>query len=927
MAEKKKTSQTAKRSPSAARKPKKNTKTSRNAKKSPTGVSFFVVPLVMIILAVVTVICLAGGKNAGAVGEWYGKILLGLFSVSSYLLPVYFTMFGIFYRRLAEDDIIGREVGLICVDQLLFAMLSHVFFGGEHTLDAKILFEAGIDRRGGGLIGSLPGELLWRGLNICMPIILIGALVILIPLTLGFTPHSIITSIGALINGRREDAADRREERSRLAAEERLRAERQAGIVRSGKYPKGTNDMPIPMDIEIGEDRPAKRKTRNIDIEDDPASKLTDEEKPAKKRTKDAKDTKSHKLPGSDRIDLFDENDTPAEDVSPDPEAYDVPPESYESDIPADADDPEGEFDNLDEYIPGTDDGSPEEESATVLNDVFGESEDDALLRSLHEMYGDPDSADGEVELDIKRRKVTVVPSSYTENATDNADEAESEAEADAYVLPPVDLLTDDPGRHDPNIAREVAENARKLTDALKEFNVNATVQNTAHGPTVTRYELTLQSGTRVRTIANLSDDISLSLAAPGSIRIEAPIPGKSAVGIEVPNQSRDTVYLRSLIDDAAFAKDARLWVALGADVAGAGVYFDIAKMPHLLIAGATGMGKSVCINCLIMSLLYRAKPDEVKLILVDPKRVEFKPYEGLPHLLVPVVSDPKKAAGALSWAVSEMERRFGLIEEVGARDIAGYNRAASKSAEAREILPHIVIIIDELADLMMTAKDAVESSICRIAQKARAAGMHLVIGTQRPSVDVITGLIKSNIPSRISCTVSSQIDSRTIIDRAGAERLLGKGDMLFNPVGAQKPLRVQGAFVSDEEVEAVVEFIKNQSVPETAASNSDEVMAQIEREAARCDTGKKGGASSLASPDDGEDDPMLPDALQLAVESGKISTSLIQRRLSLGYGRAAKIIDRMEQLGYVGAPDGQRPREVLITAEQFLEMKLKRDE
>ena len=346
--------------------------------------------------------------------------------------------------------------------------------------------------------------------------------------------------------------------------------------------------------------------------------------------------------------------------------------------------------------------------------------------------------------------------------------------------------------------------------------------------------------------------------------------------------------------------------------------------MPHLLIAGATGMGKSVCINSLIVSLLFNATPDEVKLILIDPKKVELNIYNGIPHLLVPVVSDPKKAAGSLSWAVSEMERRFGLIESVGVRDVNMYNKVTANDPQY-EFLPYIVIIIDELADLMMTAPDDVEESVCRLMQKARAAGMHVIIGTQRPSVDVITGLIKANIPSRIAFTVASQVDSRTIIDRAGAESLIGRGDMLYMPVGASKPIRVQGAYVSEEDVEEIVTFIKKMNC-ETEVKYADDVMEQIEKEAAKCGMGNKKAAGGAAAEATGDDDPMLRDALQLAVNSGKISTSLIQRRLSLGYGRAAKLIDRMEQLGYVSAPDGQKPREVLISKEQFMEMVLKND-
>ncbi len=492
------------------------------------------------------------------------------------------------------------------------------------------------------------------------------------------------------------------------------------------------------------------------------------------------------------------------------------------------------------------------------------------------------------------------------------------------YIFPPIDLLTEDMDKPSDNIREELQENAIKLVETLKSFNVKTKIEDISRGPTITRYELQPEPGTKVRSITNLVDDIALNLATTG-VRIEAPIPGKAAVGIEVPNKKQFTVHLRSLIEMEAFqTAKSRLTVCLGENVAGEAVYFDIAKMPHLLIAGATGMGKSVCINSLITSILYKAKPDEVKLILIDPKKVELSIYNGIPHLIVPVVSEPKKAAGSLSWAVTEMERRFGLIEAVGVRDIKMFNEV-TKNDPDYEFMPQIVIIIDELADLMMTAPDDVEESICRLAQKARAAGMHLIIGTQRPSVDVITGLIKANIPSRIAFTVSSQVDSRTIIDKAGAENLIGRGDMLFNPVGAQKPMRVQGAFVSETDVEEVVSYVKNMNAQN--GSYSDEVLAQIEHEAARCGMGKKGAAAAAGDMEDSEEeDPMLRSAIEVAVNEGKISTSLIQRRLSLGYGRAAKLIDRMEQMGYVSAPDGNKPREVLITKQEFMELVLKEE-
>jgi len=489
------------------------------------------------------------------------------------------------------------------------------------------------------------------------------------------------------------------------------------------------------------------------------------------------------------------------------------------------------------------------------------------------------------------------------------------------YRFPPITLLAPPEKKKNEDVGAELRANAQKLVDTLKSFHVNVTVSSVSRGPTITRYELIPEAGTRVRSIANLVDDISLSLATSG-IRIEAPIPGKAAVGIEVPNKSVSTVTLRELIENKTFSEaKSKLAVCLGKDVGGAPIVFDIAKMPHLLIAGATGMGKSVCINSIITSILYKATPDEVKLILIDPKKVEFNIYNGIPHLQIPVVSEPKKAAGALHWAVTEMERRYELIEEVGARKIEPYNEIARE--RGLEVLPYTVIIIDELADLMMTAPDAVEDSICRLAQKARAAGMHIIIGTQRPSVDVITGLIKANIPSRIAFTVASQVDSRTIIDIAGAEKLIGRGDMLYYPVGLSKPMRAQGAFVSEDEVEQITAFVK-QAVGETEYDS--DIIESIEREAqAIGQSGKKSGGETTA--DDGAGDAKLRDALEIATDLGKISTSLLQRKLSIGYGRAAKIIDIMEARGFVSAPDGQKPREVLITKTQFREMVVNNDE
>ena len=482
--------------------------------------------------------------------------------------------------------------------------------------------------------------------------------------------------------------------------------------------------------------------------------------------------------------------------------------------------------------------------------------------------------------------------------------------EDEHYEFPPVQLLSEGEKKSVKGGKKAVTDTAAKLQKTLYSFGVSAKVENVSVGPAITRYELKPAEGVRVSKIANLADDIALNLAAE-TIRIEAPIPGKQAVGIEIPNKENEIVHLRDIIDCSKFIEHkSKLAFALGKDVAGEEVVTDIAKMPHVLIAGATGSGKSVCINTLIASIIYKAKPSEVKLVMVDPKVVELSVYNGIPHLLIPVVTDPKKAAGALAWAVQEMENRYSLFASKNVRDIKGYNEELDKEGST-EKLPQIVIIIDELADLMMVSSKEVEDSICRLAQKARAAGMHLVIATQRPSVDVITGIIKANIPSRISFAVSSQVDSRTILDMAGAEKLLGKGDMLFYPAGAAKPTRVQGAFISDKEVEKVVDFVKANG----EATYNDDILEQIEK-ANSTDKERE------EQENDDDTDPLLMEAIEVVVETGQASTSFIQRRFKVGYARAGRIIDQMEERGIISGFQGSKPREVLMSKERWQELK-----
>lgn len=506
------------------------------------------------------------------------------------------------------------------------------------------------------------------------------------------------------------------------------------------------------------------------------------------------------------------------------------------------------------------------------------------------------------------------------------------------YNYPPIKLLDPSMDTEGSSAMLEMQNNATKLVDTLKSFGVNATITNICRGPSVTRYELQPAAGVKISKITNLSDDIALNLAAKG-VRIEAPIPGKAAIGIEVPNKVTSMVSLRELIDSDEFkGSSSKLSCVLGRDISGEVVVTDLSKMPHLLIAGTTGSGKSVCVNSLLMSILYKATPDEVKILLIDPKMVEFSKYKGIPHLLVPVVSDAKKAAGALNWAVSEMLNRYKLFSEYDCKDINSYNVLIEKNLRyieenktedgeevcmevgglpvAKEKLPQIVIAIDELADLMMAAPSEVEDAICRLAQMARAAGMHLIIATQRPSVNVITGVIKANIPSRIALKVSSNIDSRTILDASGAEKLIGRGDMLFSPVGASQPTRVQGCFARDEEIERVTGYIKKSH----DAQYNAEVEERIRKIAAE-ELGKdaKGSANNAAS-DNPDVDSLMEEAIKVVVEAGQASTSLLQRRLKVGYARAGRMIDDMEQMGIVGPHQGSKARDVLLTYNEWLE-------
>ena len=848
-----------------------------------------VVPYICIVLGLILAICfikarfMGEGEDAGILVYYPQLLLTGLLGTSAFFIPVALAYLGVLWagihfkeatitkkrsdeERKKELDEDKKSTKLKTVLSSVFVLLMAVLLGSfsdPSSVDLGEFWTAGSESfLSGGMIGGTIGWLFnWALGGILIPaIILILGLVACFMFIIGITPDYIAQKIRLRRELRAEEMGEDTESDRDTLRYEKMRAK----------------------ELE----RMEKRKLRQAELEQ---KKALEEEENEKALAAMAGVAAASTLRSTSQ-------NAPLED-------------------------------DMDDLLDGIGESTIEEPTLTPLN----VTPDTTAAAMATDFGGDPiiDGNSVSAEDLMKNIKpeadIALGEISSEELGEDLANVAPEEGDSTSleeivtpYVFPPVDILSPNKNPVDTDITAELQENAKILMETLKSFKVNIREVSYSRGPTITRYELKPEVGTRVRAIANLVDDIALSLATTG-VRIEAPIPNKAAVGIEVPNRNRATVYLRDLIENSKFTDaKSKLTACLGMDVGGNPVYFDVSKMPHLLIAGTTGSGKSVCINTIILSILYKSRPDEVKLILVDPKQVEFTVYENIPHLYCPIVSEPKKAAGALASAVSEMERRFELIKEVGVRNIEAYNEAVANDPE-KEYMPKMVIIIDELADLMMTARDEVETSICRLAQKARAAGIHVILGTQRPSVDVITGLIKANIPSRIACTVTSQVDSRTIIDVGGAENLIGYGDMLFAPVGSSKPTRVQGAFVSDGEVERIVSFIKENN---SSVKYNKAFIESMEENAKNCGMSKKGASSQSddfeSSGDSG--DSKFNDAVRLAIEQGKISTSLMQRKLGVGYGRAAKIIDRMEELGYVSAPDGTKPRRVLITMQEYME-------
>lgn len=912
-----------------------------------------IIPYIIVVFALVLAVCFIFDGAVGVVGNGVKMLFSGLISGAAYTLPLFMIYHAVMYRSDKEKGLLAKKIICSSVTLVLIAVLMHLFAGGEDTFNMKTLYGDGLLYKGGGAVGGFFGVLMKKGFGIIGTLVIVVAvLIVFVLLMFNKTPRDLIILIAYKIKVAYEaNVENRRQARETRTTVKNIVEPRTkyTGGAKSEKYDEDDDIVSAPPKKQ--ENSASVYRIKNVSrgkFNPDYAEQYTDSESAGYDEAETVKsaETVSDNKKNSQADDrnvieerIFDEvMRRTRERLSDSGTAYDGTSVVDDSIF---ADKQSGSENGDYTLTPVNKNGKlAEDEINDILSEeldlrnIFANPDDVSLIDKISEADVTPildddyyDEFSYDIEIPAEKSRVKQPMSSRTPSPAASPIEQLPPEPVKEYEFPTIGFLKRDISLKDENIRDELQENAVKLVETLKSFKVATKISDISRGPTITRYELTPEAGTRVRSISNLVDDIALNLASPG-IRIEAPIPGKAAVGVEVPNKVPATVYIRDLIESPSFKdSQSKLTVALGEDVAGSPIYLDIAKMPHLLVAGATGMGKSICINSIIVSLLYKAKPDEVKLILIDPKKVELTMYNGIPHLLVPVVNDPKKAAGSLHWAVTEMERRFDLIESVGMRDVKNYN-AVTKNDPEKEFLPQIVIIIDELADLMMTAPDDVEESICRLAQKARAAGMHLIIATQRPSVDVITGLIKSNIPSRIAFTVASQIDSRTIIDMGGAEKLIGRGDMLYNPVGASKPIRVQGSYVGEEELESIIDFLKSD---DKAVIYSDEVIDQIEKEAQRCgQLGKKGSGSSSnnsdSGGDDGEADPMLKSAIELAIESGKISTSLIQRRLSLGYGRAAKLIDKMEQLGYVSPPEGQKPRNVLITKQQYMEMML-RDE
>ncbi len=905
-----------------------------------------IMPAVMLALCAFVGICIYTGLSVGVIGSWISFLLFGLFGFTAYFVPFLFLLLAVFWQKDVRESTLGRKAIFGTVVLLLVSVLFYTFGVVEEKKYAFSEFwQMGLNKQGGGVLGNTVGV----ALNFCVAkpgtiIISVLALLLFAVLFFNFRPKYVAEAVRRSMQKMKEkrEEAKAQAQATREKAEERKRERREnaeedfyakKAVVTTAVVPHEATPKQKPRDSFLvnhdGETtpKPVTRSFFDAAAEDE---NWTTRENVAVAPV----------APATFEDDFF--NDSP---VSPDlllGEEIEVPiisqqgvtgstPPSVSSDIVKDKD-----------KITVVSDKPIPERPLSSVRDVrsFADTEDessvsdseDALYVSaedeMNETENDFGAEEQEQEDKLIINKAHTIEHLGADTFIDETDELYKSRNPDTffYSFPPLSLLHEDDATNQEDSDQEITEKASRLKKTLESYGVQAEIKCISRGPRLTRYELVPREGVRIRAVENLVDEIAMNLEAV-SVRIEAPIPGKAAIGVEVPNVKYSTVRLRGLLDTDTF-RDApgKTTVCLGVDVVGVPVFADLDKMPHLLVAGATGMGKSVCINSILISLLYKARPDEVKLILIDPKKVEFKSYYNIPHLLVPVVTEPQKAAGALSWAVNEMERRYDIIERTGVRNIKAYNATLADHPE-REKIPQIVIVIDELHDLMLQARDAVEDSIARIAAKARAAGILLIIGTQRPSVNVITGVIKANIPSRIAFHVASQVDSRTILDAVGAEKLLNDGDMLFLSPGMKMmtPKRVQGAFLDDDEVTRVAEYLRKNS---SDVRYDESIMADMDRESEKYNKDKKPVDNDIPMTDgESSEDDLFYRAIEVALESGKVSTSLLQRKLSLGFGKAARMIDRMQEMGVVSAPNGQKPRDVLISLDEYRAMRLKNDE
>ena len=873
------------------------------AKKQAAPIRREVGACVCLVLALLTVLCCF--RIDAAILNLLGSVFRGLIGAGFYILPFSFVMS--FLILILHD---GRPVALRVTCTFLTAALvgslvqlvGGSFDAPEGWEVVTALWDGGISGTAGGVLsGGLASLLAALISRIGAVIVVIVGMLLSLITSLNMTVASIVTAIKN--RPRAEYAEPQREHKDTAQAivdtvathhiEHVQRAE-QRRASRMSEFDLPVDDPPLP------EETPKKSAKRSAPMRPDVF--VENSRRQAKPSAAPAQEPEAAEAPAAQaepevHTDYKSQFDALIAD-QPEPPAKAAEPEPEEEPVPA--------------LIPNVIPMTQPRQMPPLIIDHFDAPKPEPQPAPAPEEPLPPLQTPEQPEK-LKKADVQLEAAQIAQQIT------QQEPAKPEYQFPPVDLLKAGSGQaHDGT--EEMRQNAERLSDTLQSFGIEAHIINVTRGPSVTRYELELQRGVKLSKVTNLADDIALALGASG-VRIAA-IPDKiSVVGIEVPNRIVSVVMAREVIDSPEFAKHkSKVSFAVGKDIGGNRIIGDIGKLPHLLIAGTTGSGKSVCMNSLIISLLYKAKPEEVKLIMIDPKMVELGIYNGIPHLLIPVVTDPKKAAGSLQWAVTEMMRRYRMMADAGVRDLESYNKQARASADDElEPMPQIVVVIDELADLMLVAAKEVEESICRIAQMGRASGIHLVIATQRPSADVITGLMKANIPSRIAFAVASAMESRIILDTAGAEKLVGKGDMLYAPLGQGKPKRVQGCFITDDEVQEVVSFVKASS----EAEYSDSVMAEIDKKAAESGKTGSGSSGSTAAETDGSDgDEMLPAAVDVILETGQASVSMLQRRLKLGYARAARIMDEMEERGIVGPFEGSKPRQLLITREQWQAIK-----